>query len=175
MTEMSIMNKQNKSKKNIRLLAQGAIIAALYVVLTVIFAPISFGAVQLRIAEALTILPLFTPAAIPGLFIGCILANLLGGGVMLDVILGSIATLIGAVFGYMLRNNRWLMPVPAVIANALIVPLVLIKGYGVTDMSYPLLVVYIAAGEILGCYVLGELLASLLLPRAAGIFNQDEE
>ena len=77
-------------------LTQGAAIAALYVVLTLIFAPISFGPVQLRIAEMLTILPLFTSAAVPGLFIGCLLANLLGGAVIWDVIFGSIATLIGA-------------------------------------------------------------------------------
>ena len=106
-------------------ITQGAAIAALYVVLTLVFAPISFGPVQLRVAEALCILPMFTPAAIPGLFIGCLIANLLGGGIVLDVVFGSLATLIGAVLGYMLRSNRWLVPLPAVIANALIVPFVL--------------------------------------------------
>ena len=75
--------------------AHGAVIAALYVVLTIIFAPISFGSAQLRIAEALTILPMFTPAAVPGLFIGCIIANFIGGGIIVDIIFGSIATLIG--------------------------------------------------------------------------------
>ncbi len=143
-------------------LTQGAVIAALYVVLTLVFAPISFGAMQVRIAEALTILPLFTPAAIPGLFVGCILANLLGGAIALDVVFGSIATLIGAALGYVLRSNRWLVPIPAILSNAVIVPLVLRYGYGV-DMSLPLLFLYIALGEILGCYLLGELFASALM------------
>lgn len=155
-------------------ITQGAAIAALYVVLTLVFAPISFGPVQLRIAEALCILPMFTPAAVPGLFIGCLIANLLGGGIMLDVVFGSLATLIGAVLGYMLRSNRWLVPLPAVIANALIVPFVLKYGYGVVDVAVPVLMLQIAAGEILGCYVLGELFASALMKRKA-IFGSATE
>lgn len=147
-----------------RRLAQGAVIAALYVVLTFVFAPISFGAMQVRIAEILTILPLFTPAAIPGLFVGCLLANILGGAIVWDVIFGSIATLIGAALGYVLRFNRWLVPIPAVVANTVIVPLVLRYGYGV-DMPLLLIAVYVALGEIIGCYALGELLASVLLKR----------
>ena len=151
-------------------LTQGAAIAALYVVLTLVFAPISFGPIQLRIAEALCILPMFTPAAIPGLFIGCMLANLIGGGVILDVIFGSLATLIGAVLGYLLRRNRWLVPIPAVVANALIVPFVLKYGYGVVDTAIPVLMVQILCGEILGCYVLGEIFCSALLKRK-GVFD----
>lgn len=147
-----------------RRLAQGAVIAAIYVVLTFVFAPISFGAMQVRIAEMLTILPLFTPVAIPGLFIGCLLANILGGAIIWDVIFGSIATLIGAALGYVLRFNRWLVPIPAVVANSVIVPLVLRYGYGV-DMPILLMVLYVAIGEIIGCYVLGELLATVLLKR----------
>lgn len=147
-----------------RRLAQGAIIAALYVVLTLVFAPISFGAIQIRIAEALTILPLFTPAAIPGLFVGCLLANIIGGAIIWDVIFGSLATLIGAAVGYALRRNRWLVPVPAVIANGIIVPLVLRYGYEM-DIPLPLLVLYVIAGEVIGCYILGELLAGVLLKR----------
>ena len=81
----------------LRKLAQAAIIAALYVALTVIFAPIGFGEIQVRIAEALTILPVFTPSAIGGLFVGCILGNLFGGAILPDVIFGSIATLIGVI------------------------------------------------------------------------------
>lgn len=156
-------------------ITQGALIAALYVVLTLVFAPISFGPVQVRIAEALCILPMFTPAAIPGLFIGCLIANFLGGGIMLDVIFGSIATLIGAVFGYMLRKNRWLVPVPAIIANALIVPFVLKYGYGVVDVAIPVLILQILAGEIAGCYVLGELLCSALLRRSKSVFGETAE
>lgn len=141
-----------------------AAIAALYVVLTMLFAPISFAAMQVRIAEALTILPMFTPMAIPGLFLGCLLANLLGGAVVLDVVFGSIATLIGAVGGWLLRRNRWLVPIPAIVANTVIVPLVLKYGYGV-DLPLLLSALYILVGEILGCFVLGELLATALLKR----------
>ena len=131
-------------------LAQGAAVAALYVVLTLIFAPISFGSVQFRIAEILTILPLFTPAAVPGLFVGCLLGNILGGAIIWDIVFGSLATLIGAALGYLLRFNRWLVPVPTVIANALIIPWVLRYGYGI-QVPILLQIAYVAAGEILGC------------------------
>lgn len=151
-------------RQKTQFLAQGGIIAALYIALTLLFAPISFGPLQLRVAEALTILPLFTPAAIPGLFIGCLLANLLGGAILWDILFGSLATLIGAVLGYLLRKNRWLVPIPAVLANTLIIPYVLYYGYGFTDDAIPLLMVYILGGEILGCYVLGELFAAVLIP-----------
>ena len=161
----------NRKKNPALFLAQGAAIAALYVVLTLVFAPISFGAMQIRISELLTILPLFTPAAIPGLFIGCLLANLLGGAVILDVIFGSIATLIGAALGYVLRFNRWLVPIPAIISNTVIVPLVLRYGYGV-DMPLILMAVYVAAGEIIGCYILGELFATVLLRYKGRIFGE---
>ncbi len=155
-------------------ITQGALIAALYVVLTMAFAPISFGPMQLRIAEALTILPLFTAAAVPGLFAGCILANILGGGVIWDIIFGSLATLIGAWLGYKLRENRWLVPLPAVVSNTLIIPFVLRYGYGVADIPLPLMMVYIAAGEIAGCYILGELLGGLLL-RYRGVIFGDKQ
>ncbi|MBR0451715.1 MAG: QueT transporter family protein [Oscillospiraceae bacterium] len=145
-----------------RQLALGAIIAALYVVITIVFAPISFGYMQVRISEALTILPLFTEAAVPGLFIGCVLANLLGGAVPLDIVFGSIATLIGAVLARALRSNRWLVPIPTIVSNAIIIPLVLRYGYGV-DIPYILSAGYIAAGEFLGSFVLGEILASALM------------
>ena len=151
-----------QNKKSTLWLTQGAIIAAMYVALTIVFVPISYGAIQLRIAEVLTILPMFTSSAIPGLFIGCVLANLLGGAVLLDVVFGSLATLIGAALGWMLRKNRWLVPIPAVLANALIIPFVLRYGYAV-DMPLWLMMLTVGAGEVGGCYILGELLASVLL------------
>ena len=147
--------------KNVSFLVQGAAIAAVYVVLTVLFAPFSYGEIQVRISEALTILPLFTPAAIPGLFVGCVLGNLLGGAIPLDVIFGSLATLIGAVGGYLLRKNRWLVPLPTVLSNTIIVPFVLRYGYGV-ELPIVLMMVYVAVGEIISCYGLGELLATVL-------------
>ena len=152
----------SENRKKVIFIVLSALIAALYVALTLAFAPISFKAVQFRISEALTILPLFTPAAIPGLFIGCAIANFLGGAVILDVVFGSIATLIGAVIGYRLRHNRWLVPIPAVLANTFIIPLVLRFGYGDT-MPLLLMMLYIFIGEICGCYILGEILASALL------------
>ena len=153
-------------------IARAGMIAALYVVLTMLFAPISFKEVQVRISEALTILPLFTPAAIPGLFVGCLLANILGGAILWDIIFGSIATLLGAIGGYMLRRNKWLVPVPAIVANTIIVPLVLRFGYGV-NLPFILLVLSIAAGEFLSCFVLGELLAKVLSPISGKLFGDN--
>lgn len=152
-------------------IAQGGMIAAIYVVLTLVFAPISFGAVQVRVAEALTILPLFTPAAVPGLFVGCLLANIIGGAVILDIVFGSIATLAGAIIGYFLRFNRWLVPIPTIVSNSIVIPLVLRYGYGV-DLPIPVLAGYIAIGEIAGCFVLGELFATALLRRGRRIFEK---
>lgn len=139
-------------------MTQAAMIAAIYVVLTFVFAPFSFGEVQIRIAEALTILPVFTPAAIPGLFIGCLIGNIVGGAILPDIIFGSIATLIGAVFTYTLRNqNRFLAPIPPIAANTLIVPFVLYYGYGV-NLPIPFMMLTVGAGEVIGCGVLGMVL-----------------
>ena len=165
---------KNRDPK-VQWIAQGAVIAALYVVLTMVFAPISFGPVQLRVAEALCIMPLFTSAAVPGLFIGCLIANLLGGGIALDVIFGSLATLIGAWGGRKLCSNRWLVPLPAVAANTLIIPFVLRYGYGVADVAIPLLALQIFIGEIGGCFILGELLASALIKRKVPITDSAAE
>ena len=137
-------------------------IAAVYIALTMVFAPISFSFIQVRIAEILTITPLFTSAAIPGLFIGCFFANLLGDAIVYDILFGSLATLIGAIGGYMLRKNRWLVPLPAVLANTLIVPFVLKYGYG-SEVPIILMMAYIFIGEMISCYLLGEILATALL------------
>ena len=152
--------------KRILFLVNAAMIAAVYVVLTMVFAPISFGqsGIDVRIAEALTVLPMFTAAAVPGLAVGCVLANIIGGGVIWDVIFGSLATLIGAVLARKFRNNRWLVPVPAVAANTLIIPFILRYGYGV-NLPVPLLMLSVGAGELLSAYVLGQILISVLLPR----------
>ena len=151
-------------------ITHAAAIAAIYVVLTLVFAPISYGEIQVRIAEGLTILPFFTPAAIPGLFIGCLTANTIGGSILLDVVFGSVATLLGAVGTWLLRKYRWLAPLPPIISNTIIVPLVLRFGYG-APLPLSLLMAFIAVGEIISCYVLGELLLSVLLPYAGRIFG----
>ncbi len=144
--------------KKVLFLVQSAAIAAVYVVLTLVFAPFSFGEVQARVSEALTILPFFTPAAVPGLFVGCILANTLGGAIPVDIICGSLATLLGAVFTYLLRRRtKWLAPVPPIAANTLIVPFVLYYGYGVA-LPIPFMMLTVGIGEALSCGVMGMIL-----------------
>lgn len=144
--------------KNINYLTQAAMIAAIYVVLTYVFAPFSFGEVQVRIAEALTILPVFTPAAIPGLFVGCLIGNILGGAILPDIIFGSLATLIGAFFTYQLRDkNKFLAPLPPIAANTIVVPFVLRYGYGVA-LPIPFMMLTVGVGEVLSCGVLGMVL-----------------
>ena len=162
--------------KNVAFMTQAAMIAAIYVVLTYIFAPISFGEIQVRIAEALTILPLFTPAAIPGLFIGCLLGNVVGGALLPDIIFGSLATLIGAVFTWLLRSHRPVIgTLPPIIANVGIVPLVLRIAYGV-NLPLPFLVLTVGIGEVLSCTILGLIVyyalnryRNTLFPRAAAM------
>ncbi len=166
--------------KKVLFLTQAAVIAALYVVLCQIFAPISFKNVQVRIAECLTILPAFTPAAIPGLFIGCVIGNLLGGAIPLDVVCGSIATLIGAVgtwyIGKIVRRNpaakatRFALPLPPIIANTIIVPLVLYYGYLIT-VPIPVQMLTVGLGEVLGCGVIGMVLYFALEKNADRIFG----
>ncbi len=152
-------------KKNntftVQFIAQAAMIAAIYVVLTLVFAPFSYGEVQVRLSEALTILPMFTPAAIPGLFIGCLLSNILGGCIVPDIVFGSTATLIGAFGTYLFfgpkakyHANKLLAPLPPIIANALIVPFILKYGYQV-PFSIPFLMLSVGIGEIISCGILG--------------------
>ncbi|MCI9216432.1 QueT transporter family protein [Lachnospiraceae bacterium 42-17] len=141
--------------KNVVFLTQAAMIAAIYVVLTYMFAPFSFGEVQVRIAEALTILPVFTPAAVPGLFAGCFIGNILGGAILPDIIFGSIATLIGAFFTWKLgERNPLFAPFPPILANTVIVPFVLRFGYGV-PLPIPFMMITVGVGEVLSCGVLG--------------------
>lgn len=144
-------------------LAQGGMVAALYVELTLIASAMGLasGQIQLRLSEALTILPCFFPAAVPGLFVGCLLANLLTGCVLWDVAVGSLATLLGALGTRLLRKNRWLAVLPPIVSNILLVPPVLVWAYGVEE-SIPLLMLTVGLGEVLFCGVLGELMYSAL-------------
>lgn len=157
--------------KNVLFMTHAAMIAAIYVVLTYIFAPFSFGEVQIRIAEALTILPVFTPAAIPGLFIGCLIGNILGGAILPDIIFGSLATLIGAIFTYMLRDQHKVLAIlPPIISNTIIVPFVLKLGYGV-NLPIPFMMLTVGIGEIIGCGVLGLVLYTALSKYRSLIFK----
>ncbi len=146
--------------KKVLFITQGAVIAAIYVVLTYIvnLLGLTNGVIQVRLSEALTIMPVFTPAAIPGLVVGCVISNILTGAVIWDVIFGSLATLIGAVGTYLLRkHHRILYPLPPIIANTVIVPLVLTYAYGVPDALW-FSALMVCAGEVISCGVLGLLL-----------------
>ena len=147
----------------------GAAIAAVYVVLTMAFRPISFGPVQFRISEALCVLPYFTPAAVPGVFLGCLISNLLGGAAALDVVFGSLATLMGAVGSRLLRKNRYLVSLPPIAANTLIIPWVLKYAYGSGDMVW-FMMITVGAGEILAVGILGQLLLGALEPYREELF-----
>lgn len=157
--------------KNVKLITQAAMIAALYVVLTFIANALGLAnyAVQVRFSEALTILPYFTPAAIPGLFIGCLISNILTGCALPDIIFGSLATLAGAVFTYKLRKYKWLAPVPPIAANMIVVPVVLLYAYGIRPLWLSFLTV--TAGEIISCGILGMLLLFTLNKYRAQIFR----
>ena len=144
--------------KKVLYLTQAAVIAALYVVLCEIFAPISFKNIQVRIAEGLTILPFFTPAAIPGLFVGCLIGNMLGGAIPLDVVCGSLATLIGALgtwwIGTMIRQK----PAAGAMKFALRIPI-------------PIQMLTVGIGEVLGCGVIGMVLFYALEKNSQKIFG----
>ncbi len=173
--------------KNILFLTQAAMIAALYVVLTMIANSLGLAsqAIQVRFSEALTILPYFTSAAIPGLFIGCLISNIFAGGVFIDILFGSIATLLGALGTYtigkavhhgknsaggnsqhspILTPKKLLLPIPPVLANTLIVPFVLKYGYGNPALLFNALTV--GAGEVISCGILGLLLLYVLEKRS---------
>lgn len=143
--------------KKLLFIVQAAMIAAIYVVLVLIFQPISISYIQVRIAEALTILPFFTPAAIPGVTIGCLLGNILSGCDILDIVFGSLATLIGAIGSYSLRRYKFLVPIPPIVANTIVVPWVLRFAYG-EALSIPFMMLTVGVGEVLSCGVLGLIL-----------------
>ncbi|NLK75673.1 MAG: QueT transporter family protein [Clostridiales bacterium] len=135
-------------------ITQAAIIAAIYTLLVVLFAPISFGPIQTRVAEALTILPYFTPAAIPGVTIGCFLSAIISGADILDIIFGPLATLIGAILSYKLRRNKYLVPIPPILANAIIIPWVLKFAYGEAQ-PIPFMMLTVGLGEVLTAGLMG--------------------
>ena len=160
--------------KHVLHMVQAALIAAMYVVLTWVanLLRLANGVIQVRFSEALTILPFFTPAAIPGLFIGCLIGNILGGAILPDIIFGSIATLIGAFFTWKLREKSpYLAPVPPIVANILIVPFVLRYGYGVA-LPIPFMMCTVGIGEIISCAVLGMVLYFALKKYAKTLFAQ---
>lgn len=156
-------------KKRNLFITQAALIAALYVVLTLVSA--AFGldskAIQFRLSEVLTVLPTLTPAAIPGLFIGCLLSNFICGAMLPDMIFGSLATLIGAVGTYFIgKRVKWLSALPPIAANTVIVPLVLKYTYHL-DGTVPFFALTVFIGEFVCCGILGTVLLYAIPKRLA--------
>ncbi len=162
-----------KNQKTIKL-TQAAVIAALYVVLTMLANALGLAnyAIQVRFSEALTILPFFTPAAVPGLFVGCLLSNIITGCAPWDVVFGSLATLAGALGTWALRKHKWLAPLPPIVANIIVVPLVLSYVYKL-EGSLIYFAVTVGIGEIISCGLLGMTLLFALDKRKNQIFPQE--
>lgn len=143
---------------SVRSIAKAAIIAALYALLTLAFAPFSYGPIQIRVSEMLTVLPIFFPEAIPGLFIGCLLANIMGGLGLWDIIGGSLVTLVAAIGTYLLRRS-WLAYLCPIVANAFLVSAYLAPLYNV---PYWITVLYVGIGETIAVLAFGVTLAIVL-------------
>ena len=165
-----------KSRKKVIFLCQAAVIASLYVALTMVSSMLglSSGAIQCRFSEALCILPYFTPAAIPGVTLGCLISNLMVAGTsVFDIIFGTLATLIGAVGTYLLRNikiGKFIAGLPPVVSNALIIPFVLKYAYSLSD-GFGFLMLTVGIGELISAGVLGTLLLFALEPYKEKIFK----
>lgn len=152
--QLSSKTPGQRRRRTLRSIALGAVIAALYCALTLLLLPFSYGLAQVRVSEALTILPYFSAAAPQGLLVGCVLANLLGGASIFDVIFGSLATFLAAWCSRALRRYKWLVPLPPVLFNAVIVGYLLAEVY---EVGAPLwtCMLYVGAGQAVSCYVLG--------------------
>jgi len=138
--------------RNIRHLCEAAVIAAVYAALTLALAPLSFNSVQVRVAEALCVLPFFTPAAIPGLFAGCLISNIIGTPLgPMDIVIGSLSTLAAAIITRRIRQ-KWLAPLPAVAINMFTIAWVLSVTLGLPYWSSAVLV---GIGQLVACYGIG--------------------
>lgn len=159
--------KARNNKQRILYVCQAGLVAALYTVLTCIVGAfdLASGAIQFRVSEALCVLPVFFPAAIPGLTVGCLISNLFMGSLWQDVVFGTLATLLGAIGAYSLRRAPfWLVPLPTVLANGLIVPPILVYAYRI-EGTLPLIALSVTLGELLFAGLLGSLLCLLLRRR----------
>ena len=158
----------NKVTKKTAYITQAALIAAIYTVLTMIAAgfDLASGAIQVRFSEALTIMPFFTPAAIPGLTLGCLLSNILTGCALPDIIFGTLATLLGALGSYALRSNRFLCAIPPIVS------FILTYAYHIPG-GIPLFMLTVGTGELISCMGLGQILLQALLPFRRRLFDFD--
>lgn len=154
-----------KSKFTTADITTAGLIAALYVVLTIASQAfgLASGAIQFRLSEALTVLPMFTHAAVPGLAVGCLMANIVTGCAFWDIIFGTLATLVGAVGTYIIgKSGRVIFGVlPPILSNMLIVPAILIKVYGAED-SYLYFMLTVGIGEIVCCGIMGVILYKVI-------------
>ena len=153
----------------LRFLTEASVIAAMYAALTILLAPISSGQIQVRIAEALTVLPFFTPTALPGLFVGCLVANIFVGEGIYDIVLGPLATLLAAWLTWKMPN-KYLAPVPPIIVNALYVGVLL---FYVAELPIAVTAFFVAVGEFIACYLLGYPLILLLEKNYQRIFERE--
>jgi uncharacterized membrane protein len=161
--------------KKIKSVTHAAVIAATYVVLTYLtnLLGLANGAVQCRLSEAMCVLPAFTPSAVPGLFIGCMLSNILTGCSIPDIVFGSIATLIGAYGALVISRkkcSRYFLCIPTIVSNAVIVPFVLKYSYGISGGLWYFFVT-VALGEIISCGILGNLLYKSLYKKSDLLFK----
>jgi len=150
------MSQSTPSLASTNALARGAIIAALYAALTLLLAPISYGEVQIRVSEALTLLPILLPEAVPALTIGCMLANVLGGCTIFDIVFGTLATLLAAICTRRLRRHQRLASAMPVLFNGVIVGAVVHYAYAPV-IALPLCMLFVALGEAVACMLLGPL------------------
>ena len=188
-SESSVSIDGFKSRFGIRYVTRAAIIAALYVVLTLVMWEYSYMALQVRVSEALCVLPLLFPEAVPGLFVGCILANLIvTGGQALDVVAGSLTTLFAAYLSMKIGYFRpaiksakyWLGLIPPVLLNAVIVGTVVLYLYGFSGFGIeeshawkylPYSMLTVGAGELISVYGLGTLMYMALGKLPNGIYR----
>ena len=161
-----------KNKKHIRLLCEAALIAAIYVILTYLCAAVgmSSGAIQLRLSEALCVLAIFTPAAIPGVALGCFMANLLTGCALWDIVFGSLASLVGMLGCRALKKHPYLAPVPYALANMIVIPFVVKLVYGAPEVL-PLIFLTVGIGEIISVFGFGIPLYLVLKKHSNTIFK----
>ena len=165
--------KNTKARKRLAYITEASAIAALYTVITIAIGPLGSAAIQCRIPEAMCILAIFTPAAIPGMTIGCLISNIATGCLWQDVLFGTIATLIGVIGARLLRRIWWLTPLPTVVSNTLIVPFVLAYAYHAEE-GIPFLMLTVGIGEVISAYVLGIALYFALRKNARYIFKNTQ-
>ena len=165
--------KNTKARTRLVYITEASAIAALYTVITIAIGPLGSAAIQCRIPEAMCVLAIFTPAAIPGMTLGCLISNIATGCLWQDVLFGTLATLIGVIGARLLRRIWWLTPLPTVVSNTLIVPFVLAHAYHAED-GIPFLMLTVGIGEVISAYVLGIALYFALRKNARYIFKNTQ-